>query len=132
MFRAFLNDIILKARRNSVNWPAHETEVHDVMETVDAIDFVTSGVLFRAVNLECVPKDCLVADCWADIELFLRLKAERKIVVLSSSVARVVKFCLSNKSLIILGFLLLLKVLIIFIYNISYVLVALCKFSCRD
>ena len=53
MFRAFLNDIILKARRNSVNRPAHETEVHDVMETVDAIDFVTSGVLFRAVNLEC-------------------------------------------------------------------------------
>ena len=29
------------------------------MEAVDAIDFITSGVLFCAINLEHVSKDCL-------------------------------------------------------------------------
>ena len=39
--------------------------------------------------------------CWAENEIFLRLKAERNVVAVCSSVARLAKLCLSNKSLII-------------------------------
>ena len=38
---------------------------------------------------------------WAENEIFLRLKAERNVVVLCSSVARLAKLCWSNKSLTI-------------------------------
>ena len=57
------------------------------------------------------------------------LKSSVKNDCISSSIARVSKFCMTNKSSI-KGCLLLLKVFIIFIYKISNVLVALCEFFC--
>ena len=67
IFSAFLSDIISKLHRNSVNQPAHEAKVHDIMEAVEAIKFTTSGVLFCAINLEHVPKYCLGVEVTATI-----------------------------------------------------------------
>ena len=65
MLSVCLSNIIHKSGRNSVNRPAHEVEVHDIMETVDAIDFTTSSDLCCAINLERMPKDCLGAEVTA-------------------------------------------------------------------
>ena len=50
MLSVCLSNIIHKSGRNSVNRPAHEVEVHDIMETVDAIDFTTSSDLCCAMG----------------------------------------------------------------------------------
>ena len=73
MFNAFLSDIIHKSCRNSFNRPTHEAKVHDIMEFVDAINFITSGVLYCTINLECVPKDCL----WAEVTVTITSVIDR-------------------------------------------------------
>ena len=52
MFNAFLDNIIHKSHKNSVDWPVHKAKVHDIMKAVDAIDFTTPGVIFCTINLE--------------------------------------------------------------------------------
>ena len=48
-----------------------------------------------------IRRPLMTTHCCAENELFLRLKAERKVVLITSSIARVAKFCVANKSLII-------------------------------
>ena len=76
----------------------HSTKMLKKTVLEESIAFLAEEEL--AIPLRYVLK-VLAISCWAENEIFLRLKAERKIVVLCFSVARLAKLCLPNKSLLI-------------------------------